>query len=225
MWTCTLLISYLTDMLKTPPCQSWAWHVQPCIISVIGIGPFIQGRDEHGKCCKKKIRAPFRHHSKWVFPFLEGKGLCAVVGLTGNVKPMVSGEANWRVSDRLTPVNRMVGAGADLLACLIWQLMMLMESVGPWLELIGTDVAKYALESPRIYVSIHHYAQRYFLIYHLQAKMFSLQCVVWQDSRISFLLFLHCINKYIFSIAFKLQSYLSSTDVFIDGFISQILTW
>lgn len=65
-------------------------------------------------------------------------------------------EANWRRSDRLTPVNHMVGAGADLLACLIWQLMVLMESVGAWLELIGPDGAKYALESLRIYFFIHH---------------------------------------------------------------------
>lgn len=42
-----------------------------------------------------------RHHSKWVLPFLEVK-LCAVVGLTGNLKPVVSSEANggseWQVS-------------------------------------------------------------------------------------------------------------------------------
>lgn len=52
------------------------------------------------------------------FSILRGRQ-CAVVGLPGNVKPMVNSKANWRLSDRLTPVNRMVGAGADLLACLI----------------------------------------------------------------------------------------------------------
>lgn len=52
------------------------------------------------------------------FSLLGGR-LCAVVGLTGNVKPVVSSKANGSLSDRLTPVNRMVGAGADLLACLI----------------------------------------------------------------------------------------------------------
>lgn len=50
---------------------------------------------------------------------LLGDCQCAVVGLTGNVKPMVCNKANSRLSDRLTPVNRMVGAGADLLVCLI----------------------------------------------------------------------------------------------------------
>lgn len=150
MWTCTLLFSYLADMLKTPPCQCWAWHVQPCIISVIGIGPFIQGRDEHGKCCKNRAAVVITPNE---FSPLGGR-LRAEVGLTGNVKPMVSSEANWRLSDRLTPVNRMVGAGADLLACLIWQLMVLMASGGAWLELIGPDVAKYALESLRIYLFI-----------------------------------------------------------------------
>jgi len=66
MWTCTPLFSYLTDMLKTPPCQCWAWHMQPSIISVIGTGPFMHGRDDHSKCCKNPSRC--RHHSKWVFP-------------------------------------------------------------------------------------------------------------------------------------------------------------
>lgn len=42
-----------------------------------------------------------RHHSKWVLPSLR-QSLCAVVGLTGNMKPMASSEANgeseWQVS-------------------------------------------------------------------------------------------------------------------------------
>lgn len=84
---------------------------------MIGIGPFIQGRDEHSKCCKTRATVVITLNE---FSLLDG-GLCAAVavGLTGNVKPMVSSKANWRLSDRLTPVNRMVGAGADLLARLI----------------------------------------------------------------------------------------------------------
>lgn len=167
MWTCTLLFCYLTDMLKTPPCQRWAWHVQPGIISAIGIGPFIQGRDEHSKCCKTQAAVVITLNE---FSHLGGR-MCAVVGGTGIVKPMVSSKANWRLSDRLTPVSRMEGAGADLLACLTWQLMELMESAGAWLELIGPDVAKYELESPRMYSSIHKRSWkgsvlclRYFLI-------------------------------------------------------------
>ncbi len=89
--------------------------MQPCIISVIGIGPFSQGRDEHGKRCKQRATVVITLNE---FSPLGGR-LWAAVGLTGNVKPMVSSEANWKLSDRLTPVNRMVGAGADLLACLI----------------------------------------------------------------------------------------------------------
>lgn len=139
MWTCTLLFSYLTDMLKTPPCQHRAWHMQPSIISAIGIGPFIQGRDEHSKCCKTPA-AVVISLNEFSHP---GGRLCAVVGLTG--KGMVSKEANWEVSDRLTPVNRVVGAGADLLACLVWHHVVLMGSAGAWLELIGSDLAKYAL--------------------------------------------------------------------------------
>ncbi len=89
--------------------------MQPGIISVIGISPFIQGRDEHSKGCKTQAAVVITLNE---FSPLGGR-LCAVVGLAGNVRPMVSGEANWRLSDRLTPVSRMVGAGADLLACLI----------------------------------------------------------------------------------------------------------
>lgn len=153
MWTCTLLFSYLADMLRTPPCQRRAWHVQPCIISVIGIGPFysrtwrtwqtLQGKKKKNKPPSSSLQMSF---------FLLGGRLRVLVWLES--RWWVS-EANWRRSDRLTPVNRMVGAGADLLACLIWQLMVLMESVGAWLELIGPDGAKYALESLRIYFFIH----------------------------------------------------------------------
>lgn len=153
MWTCTLLFSYLADMLRTPPCQRRAWHVQPCIISVIGIGPFYSRTWRTWQTLqekKKKKQAAIVIAPNEFFP---SRRKAACVGLTG--KPIVSKRSQLETADRLTPVNRMVGAGADLLACLIWQLMVLMESVGAWLELIGPDGAKYALESLRIYFFIH----------------------------------------------------------------------
>lgn len=102
MWTCTLLFSYLADMLRTPPCQRRAWHVQPCIISVIGIGPFYSRtwrtwQTLQGKKKKKKAAIVIAPNE-----FFPSRRKAACVGLTG--KPMVSKrsqlETEWQVNTR-----------------------------------------------------------------------------------------------------------------------------
>lgn len=57
---------------------------------MIGIGPFIHGRDEHSKCRKTLAAVVITLNEVC----LLGEKLRVQVGLTGNVKPVASNEVN-----------------------------------------------------------------------------------------------------------------------------------